>query len=83
MCLLLIALDVVPDAPLLLLGNRDEFHERPSAAARPWSEDERIVGGRDLVAGGSWLAVSGTIPGYRRSPPPAEPARARSSGATR
>jgi len=57
MCLLLIAVDVVPDAPLLLLGNRDEFHERPSAAARPWSEDERIVGGRDLVAGGSWLAV--------------------------
>jgi uncharacterized protein with NRDE domain len=57
MCLLLIALDVVPDAPLLLLGNRDEFHERPSAAAQAWSEDERIVGGRDLLAGGSWLAV--------------------------
>jgi len=57
MCLLLIAVDVVPDVPLLLLGNRDEFHERPSATARPWSEDERIVGGRDLVAGGSWLAV--------------------------
>ena len=57
MCLLLIAVDVVPDVPLLLLGNRDEFHERPSAPARPWSEDERIVGGRDLVAGGSWLAV--------------------------
>ena len=57
MCLLLIAVDVVPDVPLLLLGNRDEFHERASATARPWSEDERIVGGRDLVAGGSWLAV--------------------------
>ncbi|MGH8173297.1 MAG: NRDE family protein [Rhodanobacteraceae bacterium] len=57
MCLLLIAVNVVADAPLLLLGNRDEFHERPSAAAQPWSEDERIVGGRDLVAGGSWLAV--------------------------
>lgn len=57
MCLLLIAVDVVPDVPLLLLGNRDEFHERASATARPWSEDERIIGGRDLVAGGSWLAV--------------------------
>ena len=39
--------------------------------------------GLGLIVGGSWLAISGTIPGYRRSPPPAEPARARSSGATR
>ena len=36
--------------------------------------------GLALIVGGSWLAVSGTMPGYRRS---AEPARARSSGATR
>lgn len=59
MCLLLIAIDVVPDRPLLLLGNRDEFHARASAAAAPWSEDARVVGGRDLVAGGSWLALRG------------------------
>lgn len=57
MCLLLIAVDVVPGTSLLLLGNRDEFHARASAAAAPWSEDTRIVGGRDLVAGGSWLAL--------------------------
>ncbi len=35
--------------------------------------------GLGLIVGGSWLAVSGTIPGYRAS----TPARARSSGATR
>ncbi len=57
MCLLLIAVDVVPRVPMLLLGNRDEFHARASAAAAPWSEDPRVVGGRDLRAGGSWLAV--------------------------
>lgn len=57
MCLLLIAIDAVPRMPLLLLGNRDEFHARTSAPAQPWSEDVRVVGGRDLVAGGSWLAV--------------------------
>lgn len=57
MCLLLIAVDVVPNARRLLLGNRDEFHGRASAQARPWPEDSRIAGGRDLVAGGSWLAV--------------------------
>ncbi len=57
MCLLLIAIDTAPGCPLLLLGNRDEFHGRASAPARRWSEDGRIVGGRDLVAGGSWLAL--------------------------
>lgn len=57
MCLLLIAIDVVPDRPLLLLANRDEFHGRASAPAAPWQEDARVVGGRDLVAGGSWLAA--------------------------
>lgn len=57
MCLLLIAIRAVPGKPLLLLGNRDEFRARASAAASPWSEDARIVGGRDLVAGGSWLAL--------------------------
>ncbi|HOV57818.1 MAG TPA: NRDE family protein [Rhodanobacteraceae bacterium] len=57
MCLLLIALDVVPQRPVLLLGNRDEFHARPSAPAAPWAEAPQVVGGRDLEAGGSWLAL--------------------------
>lgn len=57
MCLLLIAIDATPDLPLLLLGNRDEYHGRPSAAAAPWKEDGRVVGGRDLNAGGAWLGL--------------------------
>jgi uncharacterized protein with NRDE domain len=57
MCLLLIAVNAVPRKPLLLLGNRDEFRARATAAAAPWSEDARVVGGRDLVAGGGWLAL--------------------------
>ena len=36
--------------------------------------------GLALIVGGSWLAISGRIPRYRR---PSAPARARSSGATR
>jgi len=56
-CLLLIAIDAVPGAPLLLLGNRDEYHARPSAPAAPWPEDARVAGGRDRVGGGAWLAV--------------------------
>ena len=43
---------------LLLIGNRDEFHPRPTAAAAPWA-DAPLLGGRDLQAGGSWLATDG------------------------
>lgn len=42
---------------LLLLGNRDEFHARPSATFGPWPEAPGVHGGRDLQAGGSWLAL--------------------------
>jgi len=57
MCLILIAWRTHPDFPLVLAANRDEFHARPSAAAAPWAEDPRVLGGRDLEAGGTWLAA--------------------------
>jgi uncharacterized protein with NRDE domain len=58
MCLILLALDRVPQRPWLLLGNRDEFHARPTAAAAAWDDAPDIIGGRDLEAGGSWLALN-------------------------
>ena len=58
MCLILLALNVVPQRPWLLLGNRDEFHLRPTAAAAHWDEAPDVIGGRDLEAGGSWLALN-------------------------
>jgi uncharacterized protein with NRDE domain len=58
MCLLLLALNRVPGRPWVLLGNRDEFHARPTAPAQAWNDARDIVGGRDLLAGGSWLALS-------------------------
>ena len=57
MCLIALALKTRPGTPLLLLGNRDEFYARPSAQADWWPDKPDILGGRDLVAGGSWLAV--------------------------
>jgi uncharacterized protein with NRDE domain len=57
MCLLLLAFRVVPQHDWLLLGNRDEYHARATAPAQAWADDPQIVGGRDLEAGGSWLAV--------------------------
>lgn len=56
MCILLIAIDAMPEWPLLLLGNRDEFHARPTATAEPWRGAADCIGGLDLQAGGSWLA---------------------------
>ena len=57
MCLILVGIDPRPGSRLLVLANRDENHARASAAAAPWAEDARVLGGRDLVAGGTWLAV--------------------------
>ncbi|KAH7664278.1 Transport and Golgi organization protein 2 [Dioscorea alata] len=44
---------------LVLLLNRDEYHERPTEAVSWWGDGEkRILGGRDRVAGGTWLCCS-------------------------
>ncbi|WP_136069261.1 NRDE family protein [Modicisalibacter radicis] len=57
MCL--IAFDWRPGSatPLRLAGNRDERHDRPTAALATWDDCGDILGGRDLEAGGSWLAA--------------------------
>lgn len=58
MCLVAVAWRAHARYPLIVAGNRDEFHGRPSAPAAWWDDLPRVFGGRDLVAGGSWLAVS-------------------------
>jgi len=57
MCLVLIALDSHPDYSLIVAANRDEFYDRPSSVAAFWADHPRILGGRDLEAGGTWLGV--------------------------
>lgn len=57
MCLIAFAWQQHPRWRLLLAGNRDEFHARPSAPLSRW-DDLPIVGGRDLEAGGTWLGVT-------------------------
>jgi uncharacterized protein with NRDE domain len=56
-CLLVFAWRIHPDYPLVLAGNRDEFHARPAAPAGWWPEHEGVLAGRDLQAGGTWLGV--------------------------
>lgn len=58
MCLISIAYQYHPKYKLILLANRDEFYQRPTREAHWWDENESVFGGKDLQAGGSWLAVS-------------------------
>ncbi|MDE0055795.1 MAG: NRDE family protein [Gammaproteobacteria bacterium] len=60
MCLILFEYRTSPARPLVVAANRDEFYARPSDAARYWDDLPHVFGGRDLVAGGTWLAVSTT-----------------------
>ncbi|MDH3481955.1 MAG: NRDE family protein, partial [Gammaproteobacteria bacterium] len=57
MCLVVLAVGQSQEYPLILAGNRDEFHARPTQKAHWWSDKPNIVGGRDLQAGGTWLAL--------------------------
>ncbi|XP_050213623.1 uncharacterized protein LOC126665013 [Mercurialis annua] len=46
-----------PLYPLLLLQNRDEYHHRPTEPLAWWGGCD-VLGGRDAVAGGTWLGCS-------------------------
>ena len=71
MCLLIALFGIVPDVPLLIAANRDEMYQRQAdpitvlRAAQP-----RILGGRDELAGGTWLAVNehGVVAGLTNQP---------------
>jgi uncharacterized protein with NRDE domain len=57
MCLIAFAWQVHPRWRLLLAGNRDEFHARPSVPLARWDAPP-IIAGKDLEAGGTWLGVT-------------------------
>lgn len=58
MCTLFLAIDSHPIYDLILIGNRDEFLNRPTAAAAWWKDEPNIFAGRDLKAGGTWMGIS-------------------------
>ena len=57
MCLLAFGWRPRPGLRLALVGNRDEFHARPTAALHAWPETTGVYAGRDLQAGGTWCGV--------------------------
>lgn len=58
MCLLILAHHAVPDIPLVVAANRDEFHARPTEPARFWDAYPDLLAGRDLQQGGTWMGVT-------------------------
>lgn len=82
MCLIACAWRAHPDYELLLAANRDEFHQRPTLAAAAWVENPTVIGGRDGLQGGGWLALSArrrlaAVTNVRRMEPPAPDAPSR------
>ncbi|RMZ81460.1 hypothetical protein DV738_g2251, partial [Chaetothyriales sp. CBS 135597] len=67
-----------PDYKLIIINNRDEYINRPTAAAEWWpAPNDDVFGGRDLLreVQGTWLGITRTgkvavLTNYRESKPP-------------
>lgn len=75
MCLIVFAWQSHPEYKLVLAANRDEFHNRPSQPLHWWPDEPDVLAGRDLQAGGSWLATHRrgrfvTVTNYREQQTP-------------
>lgn len=58
MCLIFLSVNQHPTYKLIVAANRDEFYQRKTAPAHFWEDAPHIVGGRDLEANGTWMAMS-------------------------
>ena len=58
MCIAYIAIAAHPDWPVFIAANRDEYHDRPARAARPWPDHPQVIAGIDEQANGTWLGVT-------------------------
>lgn len=59
MCTVVVSIDPSAEIPLIVVGVRDEFTDRPWVPpAGHWRDDRPgLIGGRDLQGGGTWLAA--------------------------
>lgn len=58
MCLLFFAYKCSSFHNLVVAANRDEFLDRQTVALHVWDGPKKILGGRDLRGGGTWMGVS-------------------------
>jgi len=71
MCLLVFATRLRTELPLAVGANRDEQLDRPAVPMEVLQPTgPRMIGGRDLLAGGTWLAVNehGVVAGITNRP---------------
>jgi uncharacterized protein with NRDE domain len=62
MCTLALWYRVFPSLPIVVAANRDENPQRAWSDPAPWpDESPTLLAGRDLVGGGTWLAVKGGL----------------------
>jgi len=57
MCLIIFKYQPGEHYKLILVANRDEYHQRETMPAAYWPHQPHIFGGIDNVAGGSWLST--------------------------
>lgn len=82
MCLLVVLSRAHPDGPLVVGANRDELLARPATAMEVLvPSGPRVLGGRDLRAGGTWMAVNehGVVAALTNRPTPDGPPPGRRS----
>ena len=58
MCLLAVQYRLVPESPILVAANREEYIDRPSTVPSIQSGKPRVLCGVDKRAGGTWLGVN-------------------------
>lgn len=82
MCLIFLSVQDHPQYKLIVAANRDEFYQRKTAPADYWQDHPEILGGRDLEAQGTWMAINkngriAMVTNYRdlRNIKPAAPSR--------
>lgn len=57
MCIVALAWQMVPDCPVVLLSNRDEFYAREALPLMEWPASQ-IIAGQDVLSHGTWLGIT-------------------------
>lgn len=57
MCIVALAWQLIPDCPVVLLSNRDEFYAREARQLMEWPSSQ-IIAGQDIQSQGTWLGIT-------------------------
>jgi uncharacterized protein with NRDE domain len=58
MCTFVLFFQIFPEYPIVIAANRDEVLSRPSSGPIQLLSSPWVVGGQDMIAGGTWLGVN-------------------------